>query len=190
MTFAQDWDATSIAMLKAAPSKKPILSHYPPSHTVDLDSEEFKSEPGARVCGPIFSNGNVEAEMIRLEGSGEDRRKLTTPAFAPFTAAGYFVAYADFLHEVPFDPFLPWVFMGEEIIMSTRFWTSGYDIFSPTTSVVGHIYKRSKVTINCSGLLCKTSPPVKWFLKLLSFFSFQCKSQNFGSQLTELSPVV
>ena len=32
--------------------------------------------------------------------------------------------------------------MGEEIIMSARFWTHGYDIFSPTTSVVGHIYVR------------------------------------------------
>mmetsp|Transcript_882 Transcript_882/g.2509 ORF Transcript_882/g.2509 Transcript_882/m.2509 type:complete len:141 (-) Transcript_882:268-690(-) len=32
--------------------------------------------------------------------------------------------------------------MGEEIIMSTRLWTSGYDIFSPSRSVVGHIYVR------------------------------------------------
>ena len=43
---------------------------------------------------------------------------------------------------VPFDPFLPWIFMGEEIIMSTRLWTSGYDIFSPSQSVVGHMYGR------------------------------------------------
>ena len=49
---------------------------------------------------------------------------------------------ADFLREVPFDPFLPWIFMGEEIIMSTRLWTHGYDIFSPSHSVVGHIYVR------------------------------------------------
>ena len=48
----------------------------------------------------------------------------------------------DFLREVPFDPFLPWIFMGEEIIMSTRLWTAGYDIFSPTRDVVGHIYVR------------------------------------------------
>jgi hypothetical protein len=32
--------------------------------------------------------------------------------------------------------------MGEEIIMSTRLWTSGYDIFSPSQSVVGHMYVR------------------------------------------------
>lgn len=34
------------------------------------------------------------------------------------------------------------IFMGEEIIMSTRLWTSGYDIFSPSQSVVGHMYVR------------------------------------------------
>lgn len=107
MTFAQDWDKTSVEMLKAAPSKKPIISHYPPAHTVDLEGDA-KDRPASRVCGPIFSCGNVEAQMIRLEGGGVDRHKLKAPAFAPFTAAGYFVAYADFLHEVPFDPFLPW----------------------------------------------------------------------------------
>jgi hypothetical protein len=71
-----------------------------------------------------------------------DKVQLDTPRFAPFTAAGYFVAHSDFLREVPFDPFLPWIFMGEEVIMSTRLWTSGFDIFSPTHSVVGHIYVR------------------------------------------------
>jgi hypothetical protein len=32
--------------------------------------------------------------------------------------------------------------MGEEIIMSTRLWTSGYDMFSPSQSVIGHMYGR------------------------------------------------
>mmetsp|Transcript_6086 Transcript_6086/g.13093 ORF Transcript_6086/g.13093 Transcript_6086/m.13093 type:complete len:147 (+) Transcript_6086:1380-1820(+) len=32
--------------------------------------------------------------------------------------------------------------MGEEIIMSARLWTHGYDIFSPTIAVLGHMYAR------------------------------------------------
>lgn len=71
-----------------------------------------------------------------------DNEYNETPRFAPFVAAGYFAAHSEFLREVPFDPFLPWIFMGEEIIMSTRLWTSGYDIFSPSQSVVGHMYVR------------------------------------------------
>lgn len=64
------------------------------------------------------------------------------PRFAPFVAAGYFVAHSRFLTDVPFDPFLPWIFMGEEISLSARLWTSGYDIFSPPEDVTSHIYVR------------------------------------------------
>lgn len=141
MTFLQDWDAISIDMLKKAPSKKPVLSHYPPSHLSDLAA--MAKKPASRLCGPVFANSDLESQIIRLEGASQyDRVQVETPRFAPFTAAGYFVAHADFLKEVPFDPFLPWIFMGEEIIMSTRLWTAGYDIFSPVQSVVGHIYVR------------------------------------------------
>lgn len=141
MTFATHWDAISIEMLNKAPSKKPILSHYPPGHTVDLDKKT--NSPSSRLCGPIFACSDLESQIIRLEGAGIFEKKQNEyPAFAPFTAAGYFVAHSEFLREVPFDPFLPWIFMGEEIIMSSRLWTAGYDIFGPSQSVVGHIYVR------------------------------------------------
>jgi [Skp1-protein]-hydroxyproline N-acetylglucosaminyltransferase len=139
MTFANHWDATSIAMLKKAPSPKPILSHYPPSETYDFEGK--RDRPTSRLCGPVFATSDLESQIIRLEGAAVyDKEKLDYPGFAPFTAAGYFVAHSDFLREVPFDPFLPWIFMGEEIIMSSRLWTAGYDIFSPNEAVVGHIY--------------------------------------------------
>jgi Glycosyltransferase (GlcNAc) len=141
MTFLQDWDAISVDMLQKAPSDKPVLSHYPPSHLADL--EKLSKHPASRLCGPVFAGSDLENQIVRLEGANDyDKVQLETPRFAPFTAAGYFVAYADFLREVPFDPFLPWIFMGEEIIMSARLWTAGYDIFSPVQNVVGHIYVR------------------------------------------------
>ena len=141
MTFVQDWDAISVEMLKIAPSKKPVLSHYPPSHLANLEKEAI--QPASRLCGPVFATSDLENQIIRLEGANKyDRIQAKHPRFAPFTAAGYFVAHSDFLREVPFDPFLPWIFMGEEIIMSARLWTAGYDIFSPRQSVVGHIYVR------------------------------------------------
>ena len=148
MTFATHWDATSIDMLNSAPSHKPILSHYPPSHTVNLDNKV--NQPVSRLCGPVFATSDLESQIIRLEGAAiYDKQKLPVPAFAPFTAAGYFVAHSEFLREVPFDPFLPWIFMGEEIIMSSRLWTAGYDIFAPNQAVVGHIYvRRHKVRVN------------------------------------------
>lgn len=140
MTYAQDWDAISLEMLHNAPSKKPVISHYPPPHTSDLDAHIH--QPAPRLCSGEFATSSIESQIIRLSGSGSPQKQISTPRFAPVVAAGYFVASAEFLSEVPFDPFLPWIFMGEEIIMSARLWTSGYDIFSPTSSVVGHIYVR------------------------------------------------
>ncbi len=140
MTFATHWDSISIEMLKACPAPKPVLSHYPPSHTVDLDKRT--KLPTSRLCGPVFATSDLESQIIRLEGAAVyDKEKAPLPCFAPFTAAGYFVAHSDFLREVPFDPFLPWIFMGEEIIMSSRLWTAGYDIFGPNQAVVGHMCK-------------------------------------------------
>lgn len=124
MTFSKHWDARSINMLQSAPSKKPVISHYPPGHEQDL--ELLKDKAGSRLCGPIFATSDLENQIIRLEGSKVwDKKVLETPRFAPFTAAGYFVAHSSMLADVPFDPFLPWIFMGEEIIMSSRLWTSG-----------------------------------------------------------------
>ena len=142
ITFLQNWDALSIEMLKKAPSKKPVISHYPPPHTADLIKKSTVAAP--RLCGPVFATSDLEAQIIRLEGSyNYDSVQLNTPRFAPFVAAGYMVAPSDMLKDVPFDPFLPYIFMGEEILLSARLWTSGYDIFSPTQSLLGHHYVRN-----------------------------------------------
>ena len=66
MTFAPNWDAISVEMLQKTPSKKPVLSHYHPSHKSDF--EKLSKEPGARLCGPIFATSDLESQIIRLEG--------------------------------------------------------------------------------------------------------------------------
>lgn len=143
MSFLQDWDALSIQMLKNAPSKNPVISHYPPPINTNL--QEMINNPAPRLCGPIFATSDIEGQIIRLEGSyNYDRNKIDTPRFAPFVAAGYLMTSSNMLRDVPFDPFLPYLFLGEEILLSSRLWTSGYDIFSPTISLVGHRYERNQ----------------------------------------------
>lgn len=87
MTFLQDWDEISLQMLNNAPSPKPVISHYPPGHKMDLIEQSTK--PGGRLCGPVFTN------VIRLEGLKKwDKIKIDIPRFSPFAAAGYFVAHS------------------------------------------------------------------------------------------------
>ena len=103
----------------------------------------------------------------------------TIPPYTPLyhtilhytVAAGFFFAPAGFLKEVPFDPFLPWIFMGEEISMSARMWTSGYDIFSPTINVLNHYYVRRHYPKVCMGavlLVSMSSCLFSLFSRLLS----------------------
>lgn len=138
MLFAHNWDKKSVEMLKSAPSEKPVITTYPPPHTSALPTKI-----GTRICDPLIAGSDIESQIVRLQaGIKYDKTHHHIPRFAPFVAAGYFVAHTTFLTDVPFDPFLPWIFMGEEISLSARLWTSGYDIFSPPVDVISHIYVR------------------------------------------------
>ena len=136
--FVQDWDAKLIKMMKDAPAEKPVLSTYPPD-----SGHGWRDTPGFRMCDSGFATSDIEWHIIRLSSSQPfESVAPAIPTYAPFVAAGFFFGGAGFLHEVPFDPLLPWIFMGEEISMSARLWTAGYDIFSPTTNVLNHYYVR------------------------------------------------
>ena len=136
--FVKDWDAKLIKMVEDAPAKKPVISTYPPDSTF-----VWKDTIGFRMCDSEFAAAQIEWQIVRLGSSmAFDHFVPKVPAYAPFVAAGFFFCEGKFLHEVPFDPFLPWIFMGEEISMSARLWTAGYDIFSPTINVLNHYYVR------------------------------------------------
>jgi [Skp1-protein]-hydroxyproline N-acetylglucosaminyltransferase len=136
--FVNKWDTKLIHMVETAEAQKPVISSYPPDSTFN-----WKDSIGFRMCDSEFAKAQIEWQIIRLGSSmAFDSQVPKTPRYAPFVAVGFFFAWGGFLHEVPFDPLLPWIFMGEEISMSARLWTAGYDIFSPTTNVLNHYYVR------------------------------------------------
>ena len=47
--------------------------------------------------------------------------------------------------KVPYDPHTPYIFDGEEFSRAIRFWTYGYDIYTPHRVYVVHDYHRSQV---------------------------------------------
>ena len=53
-----------------------------------------------------------------------------------------FFCESNFLNELPFDPDLPYLFVGEEILHSIRFFTNGWDIFTPSENIIFHEYTR------------------------------------------------
>ncbi len=136
--FTSNWDSKLIKMVHDAPARLPVISTYPPD-----SSSNWKDTIGYRMCDSEFASAQIEWQIIRLGSSMTfDRSIPTVPCYAPFVAAGFFFGPASLLYDVPFDPLLPWIFMGEEISMSARLWTAGYDIFSPTINVLNHYYVR------------------------------------------------
>ncbi|EIE19504.1 hypothetical protein COCSUDRAFT_61172 [Coccomyxa subellipsoidea C-169] len=131
-TFIQDWDNAIIAMLDRCPSDKCFISHYPPAHN-DTDSVQVPI-----LCKSHFDEG---AKMPSFEAMSFDF-KLGEFADSPFVGAGFQLSSADVLLDVPFDPKLDMMFVGEEILYSARLWTKGWDLFAPDLNIVKHHYNR------------------------------------------------
>jgi len=144
MEFRPGWDVLMIETMKATPSyPKSVVSNYPPSVGTRW-RDKGKYAPTA-LCGATFESVGSSRKTIRLASSPRSQNTfgdLNTPRHSAFTAAGFFFAHGSVVELVPYDPFLPYLFMGEEIALSIRMWTSGFDIYAPVVDVTRHIYGR------------------------------------------------
>lgn len=134
--FAVQWDRKMIRRVFQMPSRG-VLSHYPNGYTPEQPVAEYRNAVTMVMCrGVVLSNG-----MPKL-GAGWIHH-LDRPVIAAFAAAGYMFGDAQFILDVPFDPFLPYLFDGEEITYSARLWTSGWDLYSPAEANIFHHYGRA-----------------------------------------------
>ncbi|OEU19387.1 hypothetical protein FRACYDRAFT_152079, partial [Fragilariopsis cylindrus CCMP1102] len=128
LKFAVDWDEkyrNEIKLTKNYP--KSILSSYPPG----FEQKHFIPKGFNGTLSDI-NNTVVESPGCRL---WEPR-----PSQIPFIAAGFFFTRSEILKDIPFDPFLPWTFMGEEISLSLRAWTHGWNMYAPRKNLIIHQY--------------------------------------------------
>lgn len=148
--FVTHWDAIVIRMYRGLQKdgvSKPVLSHYPEGwHNPDVNPEAAKRDPPldnrpttSYTCSAKFVD---VYGFVRFDGATVPRPADGKPRPQPWAAAGFLFANASVITEVPFDPHLNYVFLGEEILYSARLWTHGYDIFSPSENVMYHYYTR------------------------------------------------
>jgi hypothetical protein len=127
-------------MYKLCPSNKAILTHYPPSHGQYDKILENKVTP-TYTCNAHFENNfHIISEAIHIKQNKDSSKPFRTP----YASAGLLFGHSDFLNEAPFDPYLPYLFQGEEILLSARLWTNGWDLFNLNDSVITHYYNREK----------------------------------------------
>ncbi len=132
MRFVQDWDEILLAMLAQCAVERPVLSTYPAGFT---PPDTIDSHIVTRMHASYFDTDGV----LRLDSVGYDPNDApATPEPNPFCAGGFLFADSRIIAEVPYDPHL--YFHGEEVTLSARLFTHGWDVFSPNKVVVYHDY--------------------------------------------------
>lgn len=137
--FTKNWDTKCINMIKeikqANLSKKPVISSYPT--TIEEYKEDDNSNTVPTMCRAYFTDRN----MISLQGAEHQAHDKYYET--PYLASGFFFCESKFLQELPYDPMLDYIFIGEEIEHAIRFYTHGYNIFTPNKNIIYHEYTRA-----------------------------------------------
>jgi len=139
--FTHGWDTKLIRMMGQTGSPKPILSTYANAFApreVDSAKPEILSGSPQLIALEVFTDQGIP-KLKPLEIS--DARSRIRPMAARFLAAGFLFAPGTFVEEVPYDPEV--YFFGEEISMTLRAFTAGYDLFHPIENVAWHDYVRA-----------------------------------------------
>ena len=131
--FIKDWDATLIDMMGQVPSRKPILTTYPPAYSPDGEFEE-------RPTTIEFVAFTAQGPLTTIQKPIADFAGLDAPIPSRFFAGGFSFSIGRFLEDVPPDPQL--YFGGEENSVCARAFTQGYDLFHPHRIVCWHEYGR------------------------------------------------
>jgi hypothetical protein len=142
--FTQNWDTKLIRMMGQTGSPKPILSTYANGFMPRVpgsNASEILSGPPHLIAIESFTEEGIP-KLKPLEIPNPRSRKQPMPA--RFLAAGFLFAPGSFVEEVPYDPEL--YFFGEEISMTLRAFTSGYDLFHPIENIAWHDYIRTYAT--------------------------------------------
>ena len=145
MRFEYGWDAELIDMLLRCPKPfETVISMYPEGYLREEDSKGNVSysvavRKGWRRERYKFFNaqGIVEFESVTTNDPIPE-----IPQKIPFWSACLAFSSSNILKQIPFHPNTNYLFFGEEIFMTARLFTHGWDIRGPRYSIAYHLWKR------------------------------------------------
>ncbi len=131
--FIKKWDVEMVSLLQQlkSQSKKPVLSSYPPAY------EPGKEEEKANYVSRLVLRGFSQEKILQLTSVDFESDVAVRGCYL---AGGFIFAEGQFLRDVPNDPLI--FFEGEEISMSVRAFSHGYDVWHPHTILLWHFYGR------------------------------------------------
>lgn len=142
MDFVPDWEAHMMHMWAQTGNEYGILSTY----VADSAELKYNINDGKGLNGlhevphlcmvTLFGANN----LIRNWGT-KCARMLPKPKLTNMIwGAGLSFSKCHAERKVPYDPHTPYIFDGEEFSRAIRYWTYGYDIYSPNRVFIVHNY--------------------------------------------------
>ncbi len=133
--FLQDWDTELIEMMKLTGSEKPIITSYAGMYRPS-DNQLLNVEPYKMVASNFTPGGTI---LFRPNGI-PNWQDLDRPLPARFVSGHFFFTIGKHCEEYKYDPNI--YFAGDEISLSIRSFTLGYDLFHPHKTIIWHEYTR------------------------------------------------
>ncbi|MBI2255357.1 MAG: 2OG-Fe(II) oxygenase [Proteobacteria bacterium] len=132
--FVDNWDERMLGWLARCPSDKPILTTFPQGFVPP------RSIPEAGPLGITVKDFADNAFPIMGSRILTPQERGGDPLPTAFVASNFIFSPAAAVREVPIDPHH--YFDGDDISMATRYWTSGWDMFSPVEHLIWHDWNR------------------------------------------------
>ena len=130
MDFTQDFDVKLIEMFHRTHNDYAVLSTY----VAPMDQTDVLPKEVPHLCMVTYTG--TWRNWGTKSCTNLVRPKMTNIAWG--AGLSFSKCHADL--NVPYDPFLPNVFDGEEISRGFRYFTHGYDVYTPDQVLVTHDY--------------------------------------------------
>ncbi|MCX6076306.1 MAG: hypothetical protein NTW78_05385 [Campylobacterales bacterium] len=141
--FEKNWDSTLLNQyndLKKI-SYKPIISTYPYDFSFDENNNPTFIKPSGKTVLVLRPHPDTVLEENNATLRFRAEHVFTdAPVLGCHIAGGFIFTSANFIEEIPYDPFL--YFHGEEQSLSIRAYTRGWDIYHPIWIPLYHHYKK------------------------------------------------
>lgn len=138
--FAENWDETLIEMHNDLEREghKPILAAYLPLYDPFNDPQGRSMEPWQQQFACFYPHGTIFIRPALLHGWKE----MTKPPMSRFLSGHFCFARSEWAKEIRHDPDI--YFSGEELNLTVRSYTHGYDMFHPHKLVIWHSTMREE----------------------------------------------
>merc|ERR1719329_751871 len=141
--FVQDWDVVVLKELKACKSPRPVLTSYASSYTLPKHYEPggpdeailCPNKAPTVICADRYGDANRDDRFLRIKSRTCRTDFGNVPPPALFWTARFAFSAGAVVRDAPYDPGLEYIFFGEEIAMTVRLWTHGWDLFNPTQTI-------------------------------------------------------